>query len=59
MSTLHIEVKDESETEAGAITKAHMNIVRDAAVTVCIPSLSSERFNFINLEENGVVNSID
>ena len=56
LSTLQQQKKETKLGTAGATSKG---IIRDAAGTEGTLSLSSERFNFVNLEESDIVNSID
>ena len=55
-TALNIPAQDKTETE---VVTASKDTVRKAAGTEGTTSLSSERFNFVSLEENGVVDSID
>ena len=56
MSTI-LDVPARDKTEAESTT--NKGIVRDATGTKGTVSLSSERFNFMYLEESGAVDSID
>ena len=59
MSTAPLNVPARDETVAGAGVTTSKDIIRDAAGREGTVSLSSERFNFVNTEESGVVDSID
>ena len=58
MSTTPLNVPATDKAEAVAVTSSK-DIIRDAAGTEGAVSLSSERFNFVSLEESDVVDSID
>ena len=57
-TTLNIPTRDKTEAETD-VAAANKDVVREVAGTEGTVFLSSERFNFVGLEESGAVDSID